>query len=51
MPSALKGIYRLEGDLLTVCHNPMKGGEPRPTTFASEPGSGLVLGVFERQRT
>jgi uncharacterized protein (TIGR03067 family) len=41
----LFGIYLLEGDDLRICL-----GQKRPTTFATEPGSGLVLVVLRRVR-
>jgi uncharacterized protein (TIGR03067 family) len=43
------GIYRLEGDRLTLCMaDPDK---PRPRAFEAEKGSGQTLMVFERQAT
>jgi uncharacterized protein (TIGR03067 family) len=42
------GIYVMEGNRLKLCLN-MKGAQ-RPSKFATEPGSGLVLFVFERPR-
>jgi uncharacterized protein (TIGR03067 family) len=40
------GIYAVEGNRLKLCLN-MKGAQ-RPSKFATEPGSGLVLYNFER---
>jgi uncharacterized protein (TIGR03067 family) len=40
------GIYKLEGDRLTMCVR-LKG-EGRPTEFATKQGSGDMLMVFER---
>jgi RNA polymerase sigma factor (sigma-70 family) len=40
------GIYKLEGDELTICH-----GKNRPTAFASPKGSGHSLIVLRRQKT
>jgi uncharacterized protein (TIGR03067 family) len=39
------GIYRFEGNRVCVCLG--LPGKPRPTEFASRPGSGLVLEVIE----
>lgn len=43
------GIYRLEGDTLTMCRSlePEKG---RPSAFASQPDSGLIVVVWKRVR-
>jgi uncharacterized protein (TIGR03067 family) len=40
------GIYKLEGDTLTVCV--AEPDRPRPTEFASRAGSGHMLFVFKR---
>ncbi len=41
------GIYKLEGDILTIC---MAGpDQARPQAFVAEKGSGLTLMVFRRQ--
>jgi uncharacterized protein (TIGR03067 family) len=42
------GIYELEPDSYKVCFAP--AGKPRPTNFSSEPGSGQILQVWERQK-
>jgi uncharacterized protein (TIGR03067 family) len=42
---SLFGIYLLAGDDLKICL-----GQKRPTTFATEPGSGLALIVLRRPR-
>jgi uncharacterized protein (TIGR03067 family) len=42
------GIYELEPDSYKICFAP--AGKPRPTKFSSEPGSGQILQVWERQR-
>jgi uncharacterized protein (TIGR03067 family) len=40
------GIYRLEGDRLTICW--AEGDAPRPTSFASPRGTGLRMLTLER---
>ena len=42
------GIYELEPDSYKVCFAPP--GKPRPTNFSSQPGSGRILQVWERQK-
>jgi len=42
------GIYELEGDTYKVCMG--LTGKPRPTEFASKPGSGHVLEVLKREK-
>lgn len=44
----IRGIYRLEGDELTIC---MAAPEaPRPTTFDASKGSGQTLMTFRRRK-
>jgi uncharacterized protein (TIGR03067 family) len=43
----VKGIYRLEGDRYIMCR-PLRAEDPRPTRFAAEADSGLVLVVWTR---
>jgi len=42
------GIYELDGDTYKVCIG--LTGKPRPTEFASTPGSGHVLEVLKREK-
>jgi len=44
-----RGIYELSGDTWRICLN-MAGG-PRPTRFATTPGSGLALETLQRSAT
>jgi len=43
----LQGIYKLEGDRFTMCDRGTERG-PRPTKFATERDSGLVLVTLRR---
>jgi len=42
------GIYELEPASYKVCFAP--AGKPRPTEFASTPGSGQILQLWKRQK-
>lgn len=42
------GIYTVDGDTYKFCLAP--AGKPRPTKFASEPGTGHSLGVSKREK-
>jgi hypothetical protein len=42
------GIYELEQDSYKICF--ALAGKPRPTEFASIPGSGQILQVWERKK-
>jgi uncharacterized protein (TIGR03067 family) len=42
------GIYRIEGDLLTICR--AASDRARPTAFTSRPGSGQALMTYRRQK-
>ena len=42
------GIYELEADSYKVCFAP--AGKPRPANFSSDPGSGQIFQVWQRQK-
>src|SRR5262249_28644075 len=41
------GIFKIEGDLLTICR--ALPGQVRPTEFASAPGNGHLLMTYKRE--
>jgi len=43
---AALGIFKLDGDLLTICY--VMPGKERPTAFASQPQSGAFLVAWKR---
>jgi len=43
------GIYKLEGDVLTICT--ASPGQPRPEQFKADKGSGRTLQTFQRERS
>jgi uncharacterized protein (TIGR03067 family) len=43
-----RGIYRIDGDTLTICDNAAGVRKSRPTSFDTKPNSGRVLVVFQR---
>jgi uncharacterized protein (TIGR03067 family) len=45
---AWKGIYVVEGNMLTVCDNAPNEAKDRPTAFEALEGSGYVLLTFKR---
>ena len=47
---AWKGIYKLDGDTLTVCDNAADMAKGRPAAFESKSGSGYVLLTFVRAK-
>ena len=44
----IKGIYKLEKDVLTICH--AAPGAKRPAAFASKEGSGDTLTVWKKEK-
>jgi uncharacterized protein (TIGR03067 family) len=43
-----RGIYKIDGDTLTICDNAGDVQKSRPTSFDTKPNSGRVLVVFKR---
>ena len=43
------GIYKIDGDTLTICHSADKGAA-RPTMFESPEGSKIILMVLKREK-
>jgi uncharacterized protein (TIGR03067 family) len=43
-----RGIYRIDGETLTICDNAGDLQKGRPTSFGTRPNSGFVLVVFKR---
>ena len=46
----LEGIYKLDGDDLTLCVNFNTALKERPTEFASKEGTQLILIAFNREK-
>jgi uncharacterized protein (TIGR03067 family) len=44
-----EGIYKLEGDTLTICR-PRLPPRPRPTEFSTKPGTDCFLVVWKREK-
>ncbi|MFO0844671.1 MAG: TIGR03067 domain-containing protein [Gemmataceae bacterium] len=42
------GIYKIDGDTLTICYAPPKG--KRPEAFESKEGTGVTLSVWVREK-
>jgi len=48
-PKTARGIYRLDGDTLTICILPPTKEPERPTEFVTKPGSRNLLWTFKRK--
>jgi uncharacterized protein (TIGR03067 family) len=46
---AIHGIYKIEGDTLTICSHVTKDGR-KPTKFSAEKGDGNLLDVYNRDK-
>ena len=46
-----KGIYGLEGGILTICDNAVNLAKDRPKAFETKPGSGVVCIDFRRPKS
>lgn len=44
------GIYKLDGDTMTVCYD-LSGKGTRPTEFKTTPGTQLFLATYKRKKT
>jgi uncharacterized protein (TIGR03067 family) len=44
-----RGIYRLDGDTLTICYVTSRNESDRPTDFDTNKG-GVILSVYKRQK-
>jgi uncharacterized protein (TIGR03067 family) len=44
------GIYKLEGDTLTVCYREPHADVKRPTEFATKKGDDVILVVFKKKK-
>lgn len=47
---AWKGIYKFDGETLTIVDNAPDPAKPRPTAFEAKSGSGYVLVTFTRAK-
>jgi uncharacterized protein (TIGR03067 family) len=45
-----KGIYKFDGDTLTICDNAANLEKPRPAAFETKSGSGYVLITFAKAK-
>src|SRR5262245_7183846 len=47
---AWKGIYSLDGDMLTICDNAPNRDKARPAVFEAKPDSGHICVIFKRAK-
>jgi uncharacterized protein (TIGR03067 family) len=46
----VKGIYKIDGDTMTICYDHMADAAKHPEKFESKDGTTLLLMVYKRQK-